>query len=187
MTRRSSHPCREWEGPSSPRCSQKPRMPCSDATGYAALRSLAGVAPVTKRSGKSCVVVRRQACHDRLANAVYHWGEGVSPFSTIRAAAPNMPNSDAEVIRPWQSAAIGRRPPPSTSPAPCSNPRASAFNPASPQPLKTRLINGGESHHLPQRRWRTVRPQPDRQCEPGLIADRNIAVAARYKFGKRGN
>jgi transposase len=28
---------------------------------YAALRSLTGVAPVTKRSGKSCIVVRRQA------------------------------------------------------------------------------------------------------------------------------
>jgi len=40
---------------------------------YAALRSLTGVAPVTKRSGKSCSVVRRQACHDRLANAMYHW------------------------------------------------------------------------------------------------------------------
>jgi transposase len=40
---------------------------------YAALRSLTGVAPVTKRSGKSCTVVRRQACHDRLANAMYHW------------------------------------------------------------------------------------------------------------------
>lgn len=40
---------------------------------YAALRSLTGVAPVTKRSGKSCIVIRRQACHDRLANAVYHW------------------------------------------------------------------------------------------------------------------
>lgn len=40
---------------------------------YAALRSLAGVAPVTKRSGKSCIVVRRYACHHRLANAVYHW------------------------------------------------------------------------------------------------------------------
>ena len=40
---------------------------------YAALRSLTGVAPVTKRSGKSCIVVRRQACHHRLANAVYHW------------------------------------------------------------------------------------------------------------------
>ena len=40
---------------------------------YAALRSLAGVAPVTKRSGKSCIVIRRQACHGRLANALYHW------------------------------------------------------------------------------------------------------------------
>jgi transposase len=40
---------------------------------YAALRSLTGVAPVTKRSGKSLIVVRRQACHDRLANAMYHW------------------------------------------------------------------------------------------------------------------
>lgn len=40
---------------------------------YAALRSLTGVAPVTKRSGKSRIVIRRQACHPRLANAVYHW------------------------------------------------------------------------------------------------------------------
>jgi transposase len=40
---------------------------------YAALRSLTGVAPVTKRSGKSCIVVRRYACHARLANAMYHW------------------------------------------------------------------------------------------------------------------
>ncbi|WP_246734913.1 IS110 family transposase [Chelativorans sp. ZYF759] len=40
---------------------------------YATLRSLTGVAPVTKRSGRSCIVVRKQACHDRLANAMYHW------------------------------------------------------------------------------------------------------------------
>uniref|UniRef100_UPI003F9D36B2 transposase n=1 Tax=Roseiarcus sp. TaxID=1969460 RepID=UPI003F9D36B2 len=40
---------------------------------YPALRSLGGVAPVTKRSGKSCIVVRRQACNNRLANALYHW------------------------------------------------------------------------------------------------------------------
>jgi transposase len=40
---------------------------------YAALRSLTGVAPVTKRSGKSCIVMRRQACHHRLANSMYHW------------------------------------------------------------------------------------------------------------------
>ena len=40
---------------------------------YPALRCLAGVAPVTKRSGKSRIVVRRYACNPRLANAVYHW------------------------------------------------------------------------------------------------------------------
>jgi transposase len=40
---------------------------------YAALRSLTGVAPVTKRSGKSRIVIRRHACHPRLANADYHW------------------------------------------------------------------------------------------------------------------
>ncbi len=40
---------------------------------YHALRSLCGVAPVTRRSGKRCVVVMRQACHMRLRTAVYHW------------------------------------------------------------------------------------------------------------------
>jgi transposase len=40
---------------------------------YHALRSLSGVAPVTKRSGKRCIVVRRQACQTRLRDAVYHW------------------------------------------------------------------------------------------------------------------
>ena len=40
---------------------------------YAALRSLTGVAPVTKRSGKSLIVIRRQACQPRLSNALYHW------------------------------------------------------------------------------------------------------------------
>ncbi len=53
---------------------------------YAALRSLTGVAPVTKRSGKSCIVVRRYACHRRLANAVYHWARiAVQNDSTSRA------------------------------------------------------------------------------------------------------
>jgi len=40
---------------------------------YTALRSLTGVAPVTRQSGKSRTVVRRQACNPRLADAVYHW------------------------------------------------------------------------------------------------------------------
>jgi hypothetical protein len=34
---------------------------------------LSGVAPVTKRSGKSCIVVMRYAAHVRLRNTVYHW------------------------------------------------------------------------------------------------------------------
>lgn len=40
---------------------------------YHALRSLTGAAPVTRRSGKACFVVRRHACNKRLAQAVFHW------------------------------------------------------------------------------------------------------------------
>lgn len=39
----------------------------------AALRALSGLAPVTKRSGKSRVVVMRYGCNTRLRNAFYHW------------------------------------------------------------------------------------------------------------------
>lgn len=40
---------------------------------YQGLRTLSGIAPVTKRSGKQIVVVMRQACQMRLRTAVYHW------------------------------------------------------------------------------------------------------------------
>ena len=40
---------------------------------YRGLRCLCGVAPVTRRSGKSWRVGRRRACQARLVNAVYHW------------------------------------------------------------------------------------------------------------------
>ncbi len=40
---------------------------------YAALRCLCGVAPVTRRSGRSMVVTRRLAAHDRLREAAFHW------------------------------------------------------------------------------------------------------------------
>lgn len=40
---------------------------------YHTLRGLSGVAPVTKRSGKKRVVLRRRACNGRLRNALYHW------------------------------------------------------------------------------------------------------------------
>lgn len=41
---------------------------------YHALRNLCGSAPVTRRSGKSCIVMRRRACSRRLSNAVFYWG-----------------------------------------------------------------------------------------------------------------
>lgn len=42
---------------------------------YNALRALSSAAPVTRRSGKSCLVMRRRACHPRVRNAVYHWAD----------------------------------------------------------------------------------------------------------------
>jgi transposase len=49
---------------------------------YPALRTLSGVAPVTKRSGKSNIVVMRYAAHARLRNTVFH-----DPKSSCRYAA----------------------------------------------------------------------------------------------------
>ena len=40
---------------------------------FDALRCLCGVAPVTRRSGKSMIVTRRLAAHHRLRDAAYHW------------------------------------------------------------------------------------------------------------------
>ncbi len=57
---------------------------------YHALRMLSGVAPVTRQSGKRRSVVRRQACHARLREAVYHWACGAmqrDPLSRRRYLA----------------------------------------------------------------------------------------------------
>ena len=60
---------------------------------YHALRCLCGVAPVTRRSGKSLIVVRRLAAHDRLRDAAYHWA---------RVAAQRDPASRAKYFNPPQ-------------------------------------------------------------------------------------
>ena len=57
---------------------------------YHVLRALAGQAPVTRRSGKSCIVLRRHACNERLRNALYHWSRVAiqhDPISRQRYAA----------------------------------------------------------------------------------------------------
>jgi hypothetical protein len=53
---------------------------------YAALRTLSGVAPVTKRSGKTRIVVMRYAAQVRLRQAVFHWAR-VAILHDPRAAA----------------------------------------------------------------------------------------------------
>lgn len=47
---------------------------------YHALRAFAGVAPVTRQSGKSLVLLMRRACNRSLREAIYHW----SRISMIR-------------------------------------------------------------------------------------------------------
>ena len=57
---------------------------------YPALRTLCGAAPVTRRSGKSQVVIMRYAAHVQLRNTVYHWARVASqydPTSKSRYAA----------------------------------------------------------------------------------------------------
>lgn len=57
---------------------------------YHALRMLSGVAPVTRRSGKHWLVLRRRACNQRLALAVFHWARVAiqhDPVSRDRYAA----------------------------------------------------------------------------------------------------
>jgi transposase len=57
---------------------------------YHALRAHAGVAPVTKQSGKRAHVVMRRSCDTRLRNAVYHWARvstQLDPHSKAHYAA----------------------------------------------------------------------------------------------------
>jgi len=57
---------------------------------YHALRAHAGVAPVTKQSGKRAQVIMRRACDTRLRNAVYHWARvstQLDPHSKAQYAA----------------------------------------------------------------------------------------------------
>ena len=74
---------------------------------YRSLRILTGVAPVTKRSGKSCQVSMRRACNQRLSNAMYHWARVAiqhDPVSRERYAALRARAA------PWPGAAYGRGP-----------------------------------------------------------------------------
>lgn len=47
---------------------------CLQRRDYEALRCLCGVAPVTAKSGKKLIVMRRLAASEHLGDAAYHWG-----------------------------------------------------------------------------------------------------------------
>jgi len=69
---------------------------------YHALRGLSGVAPVTRRSGKTCVVVRSYACNKRLANALYHWARlatGLPPAGSRQLPGALVPQLGREPAR----------------------------------------------------------------------------------------
>ncbi len=61
---------------------------------HQALRNLCGVAPVTRRSGKRCVVSMRRAAHVRLRLVLYHW----SRSNTMRQAETGMLNFASAAI-----------------------------------------------------------------------------------------
>ena len=115
---------------------------------YAALRSLTGVAPVTKKSGKSCIVIRRQACSNRLANVMYHWARvaiqldttSKAKYATLRGRG----HSHGRALRSVADRLLD------VACAMLKN--GTLFNP-SLKAQNDRLLNGGES--FPQRSGRT--------------------------------
>ncbi len=56
------------------------------ARDYHALRAQAGVAPVTRQSGRRTLVHMRYACNPRLRHAVYHWGQSAARHDPISRA-----------------------------------------------------------------------------------------------------
>jgi transposase len=70
---------------------------------YNVLRSYAGAAPVTRQSGKRCLVTMRRACNARVREAVYHWARvsvqndepGKAHYDRLRAAG----HSHARALR----------------------------------------------------------------------------------------
>ncbi len=73
------------------------------ARDYRALRSYAGIAPVTRQSGRSHVVVMRRACSARLRDALYHWArcsvQRSTHFHAIYTAARSRRQSHGRALR----------------------------------------------------------------------------------------
>jgi transposase len=98
---------------------------------YHALRALSGVAPVTRRSGKSCRVVDDR--HAIIACVTPSITGPASPSNTTRQAASAMPPSATAVI-PMAAPCAGSPIASSPSPAPCSKTAPSSIQHVMPTP-----------------------------------------------------
>src|SRR6266446_3056518 len=56
------------------------------ARDYHGLRAQAGVAPVTRQSGRRTLVAMRHACNPRLRHAAYHWGQSAARHDPVSRA-----------------------------------------------------------------------------------------------------
>ena len=75
---------------------------------YPALRTLCGAAPVTKRSGKSHIVVMRYAAHVRLRNMVYHWARVATQHDPkSRGAMPRYADAAIRTAAPYVASRTG--------------------------------------------------------------------------------
>ena len=108
---------------------------------YSVLRAMSGTAPVTRRSGKACIVLRRLACNKRLERAVYHWARVAVQHDPRERSQIRRTQTPRPLSRP--RLALGRRPPPQRRLR-----HAQIRDPLQrdPRSSKNRLINGGESH-----------------------------------------
>ncbi len=118
---------------------------------YHALRTLSDVAPVTRRSGKRCVVLMRQACHLRLRTAVYHWARvAIQHDARSRARYANCASAVTAMAAPCAASPTASSP----SPVPCSKPK-----PPSTQNMPSRLpLPEPSSHPLVRSRRPSLRP-----------------------------
>jgi transposase len=70
---------------------------------YKGLRSYAGIAPITRQSGRSRLVLMRRACSARLREALYHWArcsvQRSAHFRAIYAAARGRGQSHGRALR----------------------------------------------------------------------------------------
>ena len=70
---------------------------------YHGLRAHAGIAPVTKQSGKHHTVLMRRACNGRLRNALYHWARVAAtcdrPSKTYYAALRQRGHTHGRALR----------------------------------------------------------------------------------------